>query len=692
MQFFKQYFGASALLLICLTLGALLGGCGGSDGDGGIVTGSSGRLLVQPLNVSFSQVNLGETQTQDVTLTNIHPTESLTIYEITLSPRDGGSAADLKLLDKPAVGTRLLAGEARTFQVEFQSQGVANRARIEVISSDPNYGRATPFALNIDTQENRPVISFSPGAIRFPPVGRAAQQSLIVRNFGSAPLIIYDVGYSGNSEFRIDSVPPGEVVLQPHDAARAAQNPAEYELEVIVHYQPQSAASTGMGRIRIESNDTRDGTQENGRGVHFVDVQANAAAPCIMVDGTLRNFGPVPIGATRPHTVLVTNCGAEPLVISNIKILENSAGEEFSLDLGDWAIRADGSLGEPVTIEAGADATFGMIYGPREVGSDSGKVLIESNDPAQPALELDLFGRGSDGVCPVASLQAKVRGQSSAPRPTISAAPLDYIVLDASASHDPDGQIMSYEWSALQVPDGTVVELGPTTEDPDGADASRRQFRALLAGTYKFALDVVDNDGFRSCNQAVATIVAIPNKTIHIELTWHNPEDPDETDANGSDLDLHLVKMGPGKWFESPYDVYFGNPNSTGGGIWNPESPSLDIDDRDGMGPENTTFDDPVNCEWYAIGVHYYREAFGTAYATIRVYINEALVFEALNKPLTRGNQFWDVGRIHWNQGGFPGFHVFETDEVMPARPDGQPPLVSDAMATSGLCTVRDLY
>src|SRR5690606_37876298 len=63
MQFFKQNVGALAILLICLAGGALLGGCSDSEGDGSIVTGTSGRLLVQPLNVSFSQAELGETQT-----------------------------------------------------------------------------------------------------------------------------------------------------------------------------------------------------------------------------------------------------------------------------------------------------------------------------------------------------------------------------------------------------------------------------------------------------------------------------------------------------------------------------------------------------------------------------------------------------------------------------------------------------
>ncbi|AWV89629.1 choice-of-anchor D domain-containing protein [Bradymonas sediminis] len=692
MQFFKRHSGALVILLSCLALGLTLGACSDSEGEGSIVTGTSGRLLVQPLNVSFSQVALGETQVQDVTLTNIHPSESLTIYSVALAARDGGRVADLKLLDKPTAEFKLAAEESRTVKVEYRATGEANRAKIDVVSSDPNYGRETPFSLNVDTQANRPQISFSPRTVSFPPVGQARQRPLTIYNYGTAPLIIYDVGYSGSSEFSIDPLSDSEVVLQPYQASLAAQNPSAYGLEVMVHYRPQGAGSAGVGKIRVESNDTQEGTQESGRGIQYVDVLANAVAPCIMVDGSVRNIGPVPVGAVRPHTVLVTNCGSEALVISNIEILENSASNEFSLDFGSWAVEADGSLAESVTIAPNEDTTFRVDYAPREVGSDTGKLLIESNDPAQPEFEVDLVARGSDGVCPVASLQAKVRGETGAGRPTISATPLDYIVLDASGSHDPDGQVVSYEWTALQVPDGTEVDLGPTVEDSADADPSRREFRALLTGTYKLGLEVVDNEGFTSCNQAVATIVAIPNKKIHIELTWHNPEDPDETDANGSDLDLHFVKLGPGKWFESPYDIYFRNSNNSGGGIWNPESPRLDIDDIDGMGPENITLDDPVNCEWYGVGVHYYREAFGTAYATIRIYINENLVFEALNKPMARGNQFWDVGRIHWNQAGSPGFHVYEVDELMPARPAEQPPLVSQSMVNSGLCTIRDLY
>jgi hypothetical protein len=696
MHFLRRNFEPVAIAAICLAMGLVLGACSDADGDGsegGIQTQESGRLLVQPPSIAFAQVELGQTVTEDVTITNIHGSESLSLFDITLKARDGGTAEDLELLNKPADDFELGANQSVTLQIAYTATGRANAAQLEIISSDPNYTREEPFTLNIDTQANSPEIAVSPEVVRFPrlPAGQSQERTLYIRNFGSAPLIIYDVGYSGGSEFSIDPVAGSQIVLDPYELALAEQNPERYELAVKVHYAADGSGGAG-GEIRIESNDPSGQSDESGRGIKIVDVQANAQSPCILVNGTTRNFGPVPIGAVYPDVVSMTNCGSQPLVVSGIEITANSADDEFSLDLGEWAVDSTGSLGAEITIIPGARETFQVNYGPLQVGSDTGTVLITSNDPAQPELELDLVGRGSDGLCPVATVGAKVRGVSSAPRATISAAPLDYIVLDGSASTDPDGQVLNYEWTVLEVPEGTNIELGPASGDINDSDQSKREFRALLAGTYKFGLEVVDNEGFRSCNQAVATVVAIPNEQIHIELTWTNPEDFDETDENGSDLDLHLVKMGPGTWFESPYDVYFRNTNSSGGGIWNPGSPSLDIDDTDGLGPENIQFDDPVNCQWYAVGVHYYRQAFGTAYATIRIYINEQPVFEIPIRALEVGNHFWDVARIHWNQGATPGFHVYPVDEIIPAKPAGQAPAVTESMINSGLCTAQGLY
>jgi hypothetical protein len=266
---------------------------------------------------------------------------------------------------------------------------------------------------------------------------------------------------------------------------------------------------------------------------------------------------------------------------------------------------------------------------------------------------------------------------------------LQYVILDGSRSNDPDGTVVSYEWEVLERPPGTIVRLGPTQEDAGNTNPARREFRLFTAGQYKIGLTVIDNEGFRACEQAVATITAIPNQKVHIELTWTNPEDPNEADDVGSDLDLHMVKMGPGRWFEAPYDIYFANSNRSGEPIWNPEDPSLDIDVTTGAGPENVTMDTLADCEWYAIGVHYFREMFGTAFATVRIYINSNLVFERLNMPMRRGGQFWDVARIHWQNGQAT---VFDVDVLAPAAPAQQSPEVTADMRDSGLCTAAALY
>lgn len=685
---------AAALIALCLSIGLLLSACGDGDGDS-IRRQESGRLIASPLSVTFEQIEPGNSASRAVVLKNNHESQPLTLYRVKMSARDGATAQDLELLDKPADETRLEPGAEVEFQIRYEAAGRANAATIEVRSSDPTYSDESPLHISVDTQASRPAIDFSPTRVSFArlPAGQSQEQTLIIRNFGRAPLSIYRVVYAGGSDFSIDEIDGEEVVLDPYDSVGVEQNPERYELAVKVRYRSSEEGSS-RGRILVESNDLRGQPREDGRASHEVDVRADAQAACLMVDDLVRNFGPVPLGAERPEAVMMSNCGSETLVVSGIELLENTDDREFSLALGSWATNSEGALDEEIHIEPGESEVFRVNYGPTKVGNGTGKLRISSNDPASSTLDLDLVGRGTNSQCPEAKVLAAVRGEDASARPTISAAPLDYIVLDGSSSSDPNpgGEVVDYEWTVLEVPDGTAAQLGPVSGDPNDNDQSKREFRALITGTYKFGLDVTNDEGVRSCEQAVVTVVAIPREQIHIELTWTNPEDPDETDDYGSDLDLHFVKMGPGTWFDAPYDIYFRNTNRGGGGIWNPESPSLDIDVTDGMGPENIQLDDPVNCQWYAVGVHYYREAFGTAFATVRVYINEQLVFEQLHQEMQRGDQFWDVARIHWNQGASPGFHIYPVDDLMPAAPSGTAPRVTEEMTSSGLCTLNDLY
>lgn len=697
---------APRFAILVIALGMFFSACDGcgeptNNDQNNIGEGGAGKLLVSPQQVAFSQVPLGAEDVIDVQLRNVS-SDPLQIFEVRLEPRDGGSIDDLSLEGVPG-GQFEIAGQDRfTIQVRYAPTSTAPAAgQIVLVTSDPEFTVANPRVVPIATLANRAEIQALPSQVRFtrqPVTAPSASQTLSITNTGSAPLILTrEPVYSGGGDFSI-TVPARTypLELQPYpfdDPEEIENNPRDYVLEVDVRYRALGDGAD-TGDVLVYSNDTSQvNPDDEAEGLLEVPVLASADAPCILVDSVARNLGQVPVGQQVPDLINIENCGTQPLLISSVRILENSDEDEYELDLGSWDLDGSGDIDEPISIEPGASDSFRLDYTPIAEGTDQAKLAIFSNDPITPQQEVTIVGRGALGACPNAVAVARIKGQGATGRPSIGAAPLDYIILDGSQSTDEDGSIPNaednFEWEVLSSPPDAVVQLREAMEAP--GDARYREVRVLLAGEYKFGLKVRDNQGFESCNQAEVVVRAVPNEKILVELTWTNPEDPDENDTVGSDVDIHMVKMGPGQWFADPYDIYFRNANSGPGsennGIWNPESPSLDIDDTDGVGPENIQMNDPANCQWYAIGVHYYRQVFGTAYATVRIYIDGGLVFEKLNVPLQRGGQFWDVARIHWDSR-----QVLEVDEVLPAAPEGQEPAVTTDMASSGLCSEANLY
>ncbi|MDQ6757120.1 MAG: PKD domain-containing protein [Bacteroidota bacterium] len=78
--------------------------------------------------------------------------------------------------------------------------------------------------------------------------------------------------------------------------------------------------------------------------------------------------------------------------------------------------------------------------------------------------------------------------------------PKDSVSLDGSASSDPDGNIISYQWSKIS---------GPASANIINASASKTVVKNLAAGVYQFQLTVIDNGGL-SANATVKVIVNNP--------------------------------------------------------------------------------------------------------------------------------------------------------------------------------------
>jgi Glucodextranase, domain B/K319L-like, PKD domain len=134
-------------------------------------------------------------------------------------------------------------------------------------------------------------------------------------------------------------------------------------------------------------------------------------------------------------------------------------------------------------------------------------VPVDLTDPStlqvslasKPGSELTAWIEGVPNTPPVAD---------AGPDQTSNLLVGDVVILDGSASSDPDGDALTYSWALMAVPAGSTAELS----DPTAVDPS---FVADQPGTYTASLTV--NDGFTdSAIDEVSITVVIPPPVVSI--------------------------------------------------------------------------------------------------------------------------------------------------------------------------------
>ena len=168
----------------------------------------------------------------------------------------------------------------------------------------------------------------------------------------------------------------------------------------------------------------------------------------------------------------------------------------------------------------------------------------------------------------------------------------------------------------------------------------------------------------------LAATACMPTAGLSIELMWDTPNDQNQTDMNGTDVDLHLRHPNSRSWmWDDPLDCYFASPNPDWGEARDlSDNPRLEIDDTNGRGPELIVLDRPqntssfaggVNGTPYTVGVHYYRatlslfdgmDAWVTSTATVRILVDGEVIYEA-SQVLNGTNELWEVAQIFWEDG-----------------------------------------
>jgi hypothetical protein len=492
----------------------------------------------------------------------------------------------------------------------------------------------------------------APSVVSFPrvPKNTTAKQVFYIQNAGQADLQLRRIVLTPTltTEFALKFPDPTSMNVE--EAAEATQwkevlKPNE-RIPVRVYFTPETDAPTSA-TITVTSNDPAASDYQ-------IALSGNAGAECIQLnvqpnmdtasDATHRlDFGERQIGRASTSTINVQNCSrTKKLEVTDIKFTDNAGGVfEIVAD----ALPEPLQMGQKLVINEGDSAAFVVAFTPGDELVKKGRLVLANNDPANRELKIDVVGRGTNNVCPVAVAEGVVVGDAgSRPATQINTLPLKTVKLSALNSRDPDGTIDAYEWNIINKPNGSNARLVSSNR------IAEPSIFLDIAGSYEIELVVIDKLGTQSCDKAKVQIIAIPNEDIHIQLIWFTPADADQTDAVGTDIDLHYMHPNATAWNKSPWDVFWNNRGADWGVLGDiSDDPSLDIDDTDGAGPENVNHDHPESNKAYAVGAHYYADnGFGPSYATIRIYLQGQLRLEEKDFYLGKVDDFWLIGNIVW--------------------------------------------
>lgn len=594
---------------------------------------------------------------------------------ITLNQGDSPDTALVELLEDEQLVLTV------TYSGSFSQSEIG---RITLQTNDPDERNVT---ISIISGAGGAEIRVNPSTLDFETVEVGAERSkeVSVRNTGLRPLEITGMSVEGSLDYKVTQLsrPSLEEGVEPTPFYERSDGEMDFPVSigagknilVTVTFAPTTTLTNVTSELVIESNADNLQSNETGLSTVRVNLLANGARACLIASPQVLDFGSAirvdsqDVETPNQRSIVIESCGTADLRVDRIE-LETDNGVFKLLELPDV------ETGDPIFRLPGLDPSMPapsrelkVGFWPTELTSYGNRLYIYSNDLDSPEV-VDLFGRGVDNQCPVA-LTSEIE---------YNAKPLDIIMLDGSRSMDAGGEVVQWEWTVTERPQGSVSAPVESYTDPlrpadggpgDDTSTAEALFFVDIAGRYTLELKVVDNLGQPSCDPpaAIVTVTAIPNKDLHIELTWQTPDDPDETDTTGTDLDLHLrhemaVADGQNNWASAAgdggqYDCYYLNKAPNWGGAGVEDNPSLDIDDTNGAGPENVTMAGPEVGVGYDIAVLYFRarSTFGVAgannliehpsFATLRIFVRGALIAEFVG-DLFEEQQLWHVARVNW--------------------------------------------
>jgi len=374
------------------------------EGRGGVPAGSVG-----PSSLDFGTLVYGDASvsaTLEVTVSNggVGP---LTVDHAVLS---GGTPHRFGI-DAGGAPFVLQPGASRLLEVSFRPGGEVGESHttLALLGDDPAAPRLDVALEGIADGPDVDVDPPSPYAFGSATVGETRRRDFLVVNLGTRPLQVdgSEVAGDAGGGFAI-AFGDGAVQLEPGEA----------------HVVRVTAAPVEDGRFEGELRISSDDPDESEL---VVELLVEGVVPELVVSPPSHDFGPVRIGDAAVKRFFLVNEGEGRLQVEPPAL----AGS----DPGAFGITAGG--GVPIVLLEGGVWPIDVEFRPHAAGGRTAELVLESNDPTRPRIEVPLAGTGA---LPELAIDKSCRGGVS-PGCTVEVANLGAVAATGVVVEDllPDG-------------------------------------------------------------------------------------------------------------------------------------------------------------------------------------------------------------------------------------------------------------
>jgi len=321
------------------------------------------NIEVTPASVDFGEVEVGQSLTENLQVSNIGSTP-LEVFSIYLT-----GSSEFSLLTSGLPGTIGSSGYRPVHVTYTPVDDQPDAATLVILSDDPDEPTVEVELAGVNVP--LPEIDLSTWTIDFGDVKvmDTVEVGTTIHNLGPGDLEIQGCSLSTTSAFWFAENPTGSVV------------PPGGSVALGVTFRPD-AVGPYSATVTIHSNDL-------GEPTATVDLLGEGAEPEVWVTPASWDFFTLPVGCEETVEIEIVSNGTVPLTLQHYTFGSTPVGV-MTLD----ATELDDLLNSGADLAAGDALVVEVSFVPVDLAEYEGALVLHSDDPAQPQLEVSLVGEG----------------------------------------------------------------------------------------------------------------------------------------------------------------------------------------------------------------------------------------------------------------------------------------------------------